>query len=361
MPTQHCTCGAKYRFPDSALGRRVKCKKCDVVFKLTGKDDDGTIPIAEEGLMGEMAAAADRFTGAPVSPRDSASSGQFGPGGSTMHLPSPESSGGFGEAVVDRAVAPSGYFRDLYTTLLFPAGLGNLVTFMFVWGMLFFSSAVLSAAGGLGLVGQFIILGWYCAYRFSVISQAASGEPDLPALTLDEGSFEGIILAVLRWLGSWIVVLIPAYVCLTVMLYLGITRGLTPLDLLSGGVLAAAKNVDVFAVALLMFASILAWPMVVLCVALGGFTSLGRMDLIIVTLIKTLPVYILTAVFVFGADLLGTYLSFKLPQSYTSGIAVYFMGHLMVTGVGLYFEIVALRVIGLYYHHFKHRFAWDWG
>ncbi|MHC5035592.1 MAG: zinc ribbon domain-containing protein [Planctomycetota bacterium] len=361
MPTQYCTCGAKYRFPDSALGRRVKCKKCGVVFKLTGKEDDGTIPIADEGLMGEMATAAERFTAAPASPRDSASSGQFGPGGSTMHLPSLESFGGHGDVVVDRAVAPSGYLRDLYTTLLFPAGLGNLVTFMFVWGMLFFSSAVLSFAGPIGLIGQFIILGWYCAYRFSVIAQAASGEPDLPALTLSEGSFEGIVLAILRWLGSWIVVLLPAYICMVVMLYLGISRGLTPMVLLSGGVAAAAQNADVFAVALLMFASILAWPMVVLCVALGGFASLVRVDLIVVTLFKTLPMYILTAMFVFGAKLLGTYLAFKLPQSYTSGIAVYFMGHLMVAGVGLYFEIVALRVIGLYYHHFKHRFAWDWG
>jgi hypothetical protein len=57
-----------------------------------------------------------------------------------------------------------------------------------------------------------------------VITQAASGERELPALTLEEGSFEGIILAVLRWLGSWIVVLIPALVCMTVMFYLGIIR-----------------------------------------------------------------------------------------------------------------------------------------
>ena len=34
---------------------------------------------------------------------------------------------------------------------------------------------------------------------------------------------------------------------------------------------------------------------------------------------------------------------------------------LLVVGISLYFEIVAMRVIGLYYHHFKHRFAWDWG
>ena len=31
------------------------------------------------------------------------------------------------------------------------------------------------------------------------------------------------------------------------------------------------------------------------------------------------------------------------------------------TGIAVYFEIVAMQVIGLYYHHFKDRFAWSWG
>ena len=30
-------------------------------------------------------------------------------------------------------------------------------------------------------------------------------------------------------------------------------------------------------------------------------------------------------------------------------------------GLGLYLDVVAMRSIGLYYHHFKGRFAWDWG
>ena len=47
MPTQRCECGAKYRFPESSLGKRAKCKKCGAVFKLTGKEDDGTIPICD--------------------------------------------------------------------------------------------------------------------------------------------------------------------------------------------------------------------------------------------------------------------------------------------------------------------------
>ena len=29
--------------------------------------------------------------------------------------------------------------------------------------------------------------------------------------------------------------------------------------------------------------------------------------------------------------------------------------------VEVYVQIVAMRAIGLYYHHFKQRFAWSWG
>ena len=33
----------------------------------------------------------------------------------------------------------------------------------------------------------------------------------------------------------------------------------------------------------------------------------------------------------------------------------------VLTLVKLYCWIVAMRCIGLYYHHFKSRFAWSWG
>jgi len=29
--------------------------------------------------------------------------------------------------------------------------------------------------------------------------------------------------------------------------------------------------------------------------------------------------------------------------------------------IEVYFTIVAMRTVGLYYHHFKERFAWSWG
>jgi hypothetical protein len=38
------------------------------------------------------------------------------------------------------------------------------------------------------------------------------------------------------------------------------------------------------------------------------------------------------------------------------------LGASMVVGlVTVVTNVAAMRVVGLYYHHFKHRFAWSWG
>lgn len=358
MPTQRCECGAMYRFPESAVGKRAKCKRCGTVLTLTGDDEISPIPIADDGLMDEMAAA-ERSKTAPAKPGESGTPTHVGPPVSEAYLPSSEATGRLGKVVIERDVAPPSYWKSLFTTLMFPSTAGNLVTFVFVWGMLFVSAALLSAAGILGLVGQLIILGWFCSYRFSVIIDAAAGERDLPALALS--SIGELIGSILQWLGSWAVALLPACVCMVVMVYLGFSGGVNPLAFLSGGIAAAAQNAEVIAVSVLAFAGMLAWPMIVLCVVLGGFATLSRLDLIVVTLVKTFPAYLLTAVIVFGADLSSTFITRHVPRSGGDVVFAYFMWHLIATGIHAYFEIVAMRVIGLYYHHFKDRFAWSWG
>ena len=60
MPTIHCQCGAKYRFPESSIGKRAKCKKCGTVFVLEPDDDEGTIPLADDAeVRDEVAVAAE--------------------------------------------------------------------------------------------------------------------------------------------------------------------------------------------------------------------------------------------------------------------------------------------------------------
>ncbi len=111
------------------------------------------------------------------------------------------------------------------------------------------------------------------------------------------------------------------------------------------------------------------WPMVVLCVALGGFESLYRVDLIALTIIRTLPAYVLTLALMFGAIVLlrvlgtGTAVNAVSRDSATSGGAIgsSVLVHILTVGLSVYLDIVLMRLIGLYYHHFKGRFAYDWG
>ena len=61
MPTSHCQCGAKYRYGESSIGKRARCKKCGTVFTLTPEDEEGPIPLSDDSDMrDEIAAAAAR-------------------------------------------------------------------------------------------------------------------------------------------------------------------------------------------------------------------------------------------------------------------------------------------------------------
>lgn len=356
MPTQRCPCGAKYRFPDSALGKRAKCKKCGAVFTLEPEEDEGAIPIAEPGIEDEFAAAAEQAAAAPAA-------AERPPPLSAAYLPSAESAGRLGPAVVEETAAPTSYARSLLATLLFPTSIRNLATFIIILGILSVGELLLPFVFGyLRLVGQVIIFGWYCAFRFGVVEEAAAGEKDLPTLSLAGGAFDDIVVPLLKWVGSWALVLMPAYVYLLVVVAVGAQSGTSPLPSPLGGVGGILQGVsaEFIPFVVLTCVGIFIWPMIILCVTLGGFTSLARPDLIVITLIKTFPLYLFTVAIVFGADYLKWLLTSRLGSGDGGGFDGYFLLGLTSVGVGVYFEIVALRVIGLYYHHFKHRFAWSW-
>ena len=74
----------------------------------------------------------------------------------------------------------------------------------------------------------------------------------------------------------------------------------------------------------------------------------------IVTIYKSLAIYFFTA---------GAIFITAVVQIFTVIAALHLgaVGIIFMMLIILYLEIVALRMIGLYYHHFKTRFAWNWG
>jgi predicted Zn finger-like uncharacterized protein len=334
MPTEICPeCGAKYRVPDGAEGRKAKCKKCGAVFVIGGEQEDDlfnfadaidTPPTRVEAGASAAAAAVDAGSAEGYRPYQGSAAG-----------------------------GTSQFIQSIVQTFLFPLSFGNLITFVVLWVVLILGVLCLVAAGfGAGcftivfIIGWVIVTGWYLGYLFSVIESGAAGDDELPNLTLTEGFVDGVIVPMLKMLGSYVVAFLLAG------LYVVTTRGYGEITAVWDGTLGDVAQTDA-ALAALRVVGHVAWPMVVLCIALGGFSALARVDLIALTVVRTFPVYLVVAGLIVGTEFLSSLVTENVGNNNLVGAAAVI--------VPLYLDIVGVRVIGIYYHHFKHRFAWDWG
>lgn len=346
MPTQRCECGAMYRFPESAVGKRAKCKRCGTVLTLTGDDELSPIPIAEDDVMDETPAA----DGSNITKAASEALQPI----STAYLPTAESRSRLGPVVIEPTPTVKSYPRSVLAAFLFLASLQNLLTFLFLWVAIFIVRP-------LPYVG-WLVAGWYAAFRFNVVAAAAAGDDELPTMDIPTDFLDEIVFPIFRWVGSWVFVLLPAFAYSTLAIARGWLSPSAVADALAGGLSGLLQPESRATAVLLMLVcvGVLLWPIILLCVALGGFSTVRRLDLIFQTVFRTLPAYLVTVAMVFGIDGLK-----HIVARTDTGIGAMASGVLILsflgTGLAIYFEIVAMQVIGLYYHHFKHRFAWSWG
>ncbi len=345
-------CAARYRVADKLLGKQGKCKKCGERFTLAAPVQE-----LEDDLLGALADGEVQVREAPPP------------------VPTPDTSAGFlpppggAFAAADDAArrAPTGmgtYLRDVGKSLLFFTRGGDLVTFVIV-SVIVLMQIPLRFAGCLGLVGLFIVQGWYMAYRLNVVVDAAAGLLELPNMTIGD-VWEGIILPFLKWTVAWLAALLPFLIGLGYLLLLAqmtaTQAGAQLVVAFAGDFLSSfdeSKNGGLVLGAVLLI-TMTFWPMMLLVVALGGMRSVIRFDLIAITIVKTLPAYITVVLLVYvgvvGPSLLvGAVCGNGADGGIGLGVEAAF-SVLMV-----YANIFTMRVIGLYYHHFKHRFAWSWG
>lgn len=108
------------------------------------------------------------------------------------------------------------------------------------------------------------------------------------------------------------------------------------------------------------------WPIVALCFAIGGVGTITRVDLMIQTIIRTFPAYISLLAFIYGSTILqGVFETWVQGKALAGANMQNFMGRALLLNMGLagvtvYVELVCCRLVGLYYHHFKKKFAWSW-
>lgn len=331
-------CGKNYKAPDKAAGKRLRCKECGESIKIPepeveyGDDDDGFSNLLADAVELESKSKTIRR---PI----------------RKPMVKAEKYQGDEDGPVTRK-KENNYTKDLMETFLFPLDPANMFTFVMIWVLLCMRDLILPYGGRLGFMGYIIILGWYSNYRFSVIYEATSGRKELPELAPEEG----YVIPMLKWAGTWLLVHLPAFLYMGVVIYLLFSNlGDEAVPFLTPEEIVEAMpffhlGVFVFLYCLGLFF----WPILALCVAVGGFETVFRIDLMLLTIWRSKVAYFFTAGGMFLTSVVYTFTAIVALQ-------LGFFGIIIMMAIVLYMEIVALRMIGLYYHHFKKRFAWHWG
>jgi len=352
MSKHACPCGARYTFPDSAAGKRAKCKKCGEVF---------TLPEAEpeEGV---FAIAQDEFSFAAEAAAHAQKADEYAKAAAVAQAR------GVGQTVLEtsdadptpRKVHAKGYAASVADSFLFITSLGNLVIFLVLWFMI--TASPLIPFGG--FVSAFVSV-WYSAYRYQIVAGAAGGDRNLPEIEMSREEIFDYIGDAFKWGLTWLLVLLPAIVYLVYLASTGAIGSYEAGEMIAGGwgeLVALYADYPVFVI--LVCAASFMWPMVVLCLVLGGWETMVRPDLMIVTIIRAAGGYLATVAFwatAIGLSAFGEWGIVQMQARGGGGMGGFFVALILIGGVSIYTEIVSLRIIGLFYHHFKDRFAWDWG
>jgi len=243
------------------------------------------------------------------------------------------------------------FWEDLLKSFLFPLDASNLVTYL-ILGIAPFVCWWIPIAGPFLVLVVHLYLAAFC---MEVIRETAAGEDRLPE-TVWMSSAIDLLSPMFQFLGATALAMLPAAIYVLATIEPGST-----LELIVWHFVRAPQMP---AVQILAAVGLLFWPIIVLAVAIGGSFS-GLWPHVVArtalcapapylamcgTLLIAAVVWVLPSTSLFdnlyikAAQLLGRRgpLVIQLPQDLIS----------------LYGMIVAMRTIGLYYRHFKHKFPW---
>jgi hypothetical protein len=241
-----------------------------------------------------------------------------------------------------------GFWADAFASFIYPVWSGGNFAGLVILAVLAVTRMFLSEylGGCFGLICTGIISGWFCSVYFSVIQDSASGSDDLPGIKMEGGWVDDIIKPLFKFIGAFALALAPA-----VLLAISAAAGqLSP---------SAAVLIPIWAVAGLFLL-----PVCLLLFAFNAPGMLMRPDLIFLTIVRTILPYLgmwlmlLLAAFGYAVSISATILAeIGLgPLAFdVSGANWLVQG--IISVVQVYLAIAAMRIIGLYYLHFKRRFA----
>lgn len=337
-----CSCGAKYKMADSMVGRRVRCKKCGEVFKIAGDAAAASPRLAELKITPDGGSKALLPTPpAPVIPAPVAA--EAGPPVAVSYAPS----NGSGKPTW------AAFLPALLRSVLFVRRPRNLGTFAIAWGVL--------AAGGIGggfllasgylrgmALGLFVLLlteGSFAAFCFETARQSAAGEDELPSYPLTVGVDEWwsmLITPFFAYLGTSLLVLLPTIVCLIVS------------SIMASAEIETSTLGESIAVFGAMALGLFGWPMLILCVAIGGARTLLRVGPMIRSIFGTFASYATTVLIVYMSAAAVLFIAGFLDAGGVSGIGL----SVLVIGLRALLQVAAMRAVGTYHDCYQESLAW---
>lgn len=378
--TVRCKCGKRLRLSEKAAGRTVACPHCRRSFR---------IPADRFRAAGRQSTPDDPAAGAPP-PRPmeldvGPSPSPVADAGSNLELlddfatdadvaspsgppPPPRVVTIETETELDYAAGDTkratgtddavqgphrGYWADVLASLAYPFwSIGNgmnfigIVVLVALMKLLPFVLAIPCYGLILGLIGFVFMFGWWCAFNLSVTRDTSAGSDDMPGLMMRDGIIEDILKPAFLYIGAHAVCLGPA-----ALLSIAIAAGWVP----SGAA---------FAVPFIIALGVFLIPITLLLFSMGAVAAAFRVDLVMTTIARTILPYLamwgmllVVTVARLASVAPDVLIDLGLEALVPSSLAAGFLGGMFLVIADVYFTIVSMRFIGLYYLHFKRRFA----
>lgn len=310
-----CDCGSNIVMPGGSGGKRARCKTCGSVFIVP----QATAVIAhvprqpdkepKPGLLRRL------YEGVPPDDDPSQDDAPVVWTGGT------------------------GFWTDLISSFWFFKTPANLITLLAI-AFVHFWMILLDYGGMFGFIGKIILSGYLCAFYMSTILETASGEDHLPTVWISN-IWDDLFMPLLQFIGTFLWVLLPA-------------------GALALGTAYANGEVPWQWVAVLAVIGLLHWPAVILAVAIGGGFS-GLWPHVVFRTAMAAPIaYLAVCIAVMISYGLMFLPETEYVQSAVGNLhpAATWGIPLIGTVVTAYAMIVTMRVIGLFYRHYKTRFPW---
>lgn len=373
-----CACGVKLRVKDEVAGHRVKCPKCGEVIRApkTGSSPaSAPAPVAPATAVPRAKAVATPSAAKPRAiprPEKPAPSDDSAPLDLLEQLSS-------GEPLPDLAPLPVlaaeeavelGYARDpskpssslgvsskLHSTISGPhRGFWRDVLFAYRFPFASTSNAVntaiVMAIGALQVLPfcfARIIYAWLASVYMNAVTDTATGSDEFSGPKMDGSWYDSLIRPLFLYVMTFLLAELPcvAYLALSI-------SGVIQLNLIVLGLWTAF--------------GLFLWPIFMLLASLDSLALVFRIDLVLATIARTFLPYLavwvsllvpfgIMAVWSIGTELLqistGPQPGRITPSAITNVLIIAYVRE----AVSIYLLIVSMRIIGLYYLHFKHRFA----